>query len=106
MSKADAPAMPCTLWCCYVSLAVTDPCILPGTTSMPGRLQHAQHHCGPHLATTPSPALGWEQLGVPTAQHWLPLPCVTCSNHHRIVLPLQLACSPSMGQPHSQSLQG
>lgn len=48
----------------------------------------------------------WGSLLAPRSPALAPSPCVTCPDHHRVVLPLQLVCCPGMGQPCCRQPQG
>lgn len=110
MLKADAPAVPCTLGGCNVCPAMLEPCILPGTRSMlggsatcPAPLWSPPGHYAPRL---PWGEGSWGSPPAPCSPAPAPSPCVTCPDHHRVILPLQPVCRPSMGQPCSQQPRG
>lgn len=95
---------------CNMCPAMPDPCILPGIRSL-------LTVCNVPSSTLVSTGghythrLPWgeDSLGFPPTPCSLPpppSPCVTCSDHHRVVLLLQLLCSPGMGQPHCRQPQG
>lgn len=84
------------------------PCTLPVTRNMLGSCNVPSTTVVP---TRPPPHLPWGEGSwvsplAPRSPAPAPSPHITCPDHHCVILPLQLVCSPGVGQPLSQPPRG